>query len=178
MSKAAAHVQHPPADEADAVRRSKVKPSRKPPRAPGKDAARPSDAAGRHSDRLSGGANDSVLILSALTNGAQRAFEGELAGLARLSVEQRDEWVTALREQLGNLTGGSEGGSGGFDEAYLRLLAAALADGEEDEALMSGELKTLLGERYLDALPLVLKLIYLEIHSWDQTVEKLPGVQS
>ena len=148
-----------------------MKPSRKPPRAPGRDATRPSEAPARHPERLSGGAADSGLILSALTNGAQRAFEGELAGLAHLGVEQRAESVTALREQLASLTGRREGGSGGFDEAYLRLLAAALADGEEDEALMSGELRTLLGERYLDALPLVLKLIYLEIHSWDQTVE-------
>ena len=69
---------------------------------------------------------------------------------------------------MGRLTGGEDGV--GFDEAYLRLLAAALADGDEDEALMSGELSKLLGERYIDALPLVLKLIYLEIHSWDQTV--------
>ena len=54
-------------------------------------------------------------------------------------------------------------GKEAFENAHARLMAAAQAeDGEEDEALAGGGARELLGLRYLETLPLLLKLIFLE----------------
>ena len=50
-----------------------------------------------------------------------------------------------------------------FDTAHTRLREACLfGDGDDDDAIANGGAQQLLGERYREALPLMLKLIYLE----------------
>lgn len=61
-----------------------------------------------------------------------------------------------LRGELSGLLGDR------LDAAYTRLLGAALGDGEDDDVLASGELRELLGERCLEIMPLLLKLIFVE----------------
>ena len=64
--------------------------------------------------------------------------------------------ATSLREQLLVMLGDR------LEVAYFRLMSVAMGDGEEDEALVSGEVRELLGERRLEVLPLLLKLIFVE----------------
>ena len=54
-------------------------------------------------------------------------------------------------------------GQPAFDAAHTTLREACLSgDGDADDAIANGGAQQLLGERYREALPLMLKLIYLE----------------
>lgn len=107
------------------------------------------------------------LMRAALTSGAQRAFESELAALVPLNVPSPDDASSAadtlspgadeLREQLSTSLGRDA-----FASAHARLVAVARSDGSEDDALAGGEIQTMLGEHFREALPLMLKLIFLE----------------
>jgi len=124
--------------------------------------------------------------VTALASGVQRAFEAELLALVpshpageipppgseqrahegaagasatELSSSKADSLLSlamALREKLGTLLGDR------LDMAYFRLLAAALSDGADDESLASGGMHELLGDATQEALPLLLKLIFVE----------------
>ena len=107
---------------------------------------------GRVRPALRPGASEDDILASALTSGVERAFEAELTGGL---LDTSD----ALRTRLTATLGVSR-----FEVARAALLAAAMSDGDEDDRLANGGVQQLLGERYAETLPLMLKLIFIEAH--------------
>lgn len=56
-----------------------------------------------------------------------------------------------------------------FAVAHAKLQEAANSDGGDDDALAAGEVQAMLGERFRESLPLMLKLIFLEESSQRQS---------
>ena len=138
------------------------------------------------------GASDAEIIADALASGIERTFMAELAGLVRgvgdgkpppaaaaggavesgasgalvgggalvLNAQADAPLVTAdvLRARLTASLGAER-----FGLAKAALTDAARGDGDGDDALAGGGVQQLFGEGlYEEALPLMLKLIYLE----------------
>ena len=107
------------------------------------------------------GAADALPVKATGTAGGVGSVDGACAGGAHAAGSEGagDEPMTAeaLRRQLTSLLGVAA-----FKAAHSRLVDVAASDGADDDDLANGEVQRLLGEHCLEALPLMLKLIYVE----------------
>ena len=123
-------------------------------------------------------ADPDVILREALTSGAQRAFEAELVAIAEHAPALVEGTLSGAVAVPANTTGRppeppptaallrqrltTSLGTARFEAAHDRLAHAAEGDGSDDDVLAAGEVQTLLGERYRELLPQLLKLIYIE----------------